>query len=139
MSMYDWQLSEAEYCRGERVSLAVIKLQCCDAKDNTKLAFMRIYLQVPYSGTEMDTADERAIQATTYIPRELLAYKELTLKNLGFTPEPFIVQNLNTGKVGGTRMQINGNGSLAGVPSALGVSRRWRLPWSRKEVAKIDS
>ncbi|CEO58655.1 hypothetical protein PMG11_03363 [Penicillium brasilianum] len=86
LSEYDWQLPEADYRRGERLSLAAAKLLCCDVNDSRKLAFMRIYLQVPYSGTEEDDADSRATQAMNYMPRELLAYQDLTSQNLGFTP-----------------------------------------------------
>jgi hypothetical protein len=100
LSEYDWQLPEAYYRRGERLSLAVAKLLCCDAKDSRKLAFMRIYLQVPYSGTEENDADSRATQAITYIPRELLAYQDLASQNLGFTPNLLGYKNLNTRKVG---------------------------------------
>ncbi|KAJ5176616.1 uncharacterized protein N7482_002493 [Penicillium canariense] len=82
----DFQLWEAEYNRGERFSLGVTKLRCRDLRDH-KEAFMRIYLQVPYRGTEMDDADTRAKQATTLQPRELLAYEDLTWHDLGFTPK----------------------------------------------------
>lgn len=47
---------------------------------------MRIYPQVPYSGTEEDDPDTRATQVTRLIPRELLAYQDLTSQNLGITP-----------------------------------------------------
>jgi hypothetical protein len=39
---------------------------------------MRIYLQVPYRGTEIDDPDTRATQVTTIVPEELIAYQELT-------------------------------------------------------------
>ncbi|OOQ91040.1 hypothetical protein PEBR_02252 [Penicillium brasilianum] len=87
LSENNGQLTEAEYRHGDRLSLAVIKLLCCDLKHPKHLAFMRIYLQVPYSGTKMDDADTRAKQAITHVPRELLAYQDLTAQDLGFTPK----------------------------------------------------
>ncbi|KAJ5905675.1 uncharacterized protein N7473_002591 [Penicillium subrubescens] len=87
LSEEDWQLTEAEYRRGERLSFAVTKLLCCNPKNPSTFAFMRIYLQVPYSGTEIDDADTRATQAATLIPRELLAYQDLTAQDIGCTPK----------------------------------------------------
>lgn len=87
LSEEDWQLTEAEYRRGERLSFAVTKLLCCDPKNPTTFALMRIYLQVPYSGTEIDDADTRATQAATLIPRELLSYQDLTAQDIGCTPK----------------------------------------------------
>ncbi|OOQ87318.1 hypothetical protein PEBR_17817 [Penicillium brasilianum] len=87
LSENDGQLTEAEYRRGERLSYATTQLLCCDPRHTKHLAFMRIYLQVPYSGSETEDADTRAKQAITHIPRELLAYQDLTTQDLGFTPK----------------------------------------------------
>ncbi|KAJ5915923.1 hypothetical protein N7454_010830 [Penicillium verhagenii] len=87
LSEQEWQLTEAEYRRGERLSFAVTKLLCCDPKKPSTLAFMRIYLQIPYSGTEIEDADTRATQATPLIPGELLYYQDLTAQDIGCTPK----------------------------------------------------
>lgn len=42
---------------------------------------MRIYVQVPHETTEMDDADTRGQQGTTYTPPELIAYLDLTQKH----------------------------------------------------------
>ncbi|RHZ61501.1 hypothetical protein CDV55_106549 [Aspergillus turcosus] len=55
--------------------------------DHTKRRFMRIYLQVPFHGTEMDDADTRASQAMTIMPPELTAYQYLTEKQSSNTPK----------------------------------------------------
>lgn len=78
LNEHDFQLTEAEYQSGCRLSFATTKLLCRDPKDHTMHAFMRIYLQVLYQGTETDDANTRASQATTIIPQELVAYQELT-------------------------------------------------------------
>lgn len=86
LNEYDLQLSEEHHRLGLRLSLATTKLLCRDPKDHTKQAFMRISLQVPYRGTEMDDTDTRAKQATTLTPQELIAYQELTEKSMS-TPK----------------------------------------------------
>ncbi|KAK4865936.1 hypothetical protein LT330_009029 [Penicillium expansum] len=53
----------------------------------TKNAFMRIYIQVPHRKTELDDADTRSRQATTYNPPELIAYRDLTEKGSSDTPK----------------------------------------------------
>lgn len=78
LNEYDHQLSEEQRRLGFRLSLASTKLLCRDPRDCTKHAFIRIYLQVPFRGTEIDDADTRASQATTLTPQELIAYRDLT-------------------------------------------------------------
>jgi hypothetical protein len=63
---------------------------------------MRIYLQIPYSGTEIDDADTGAIRARNYVPEALLGYQELisyylyfTLKLLGYKSQHRIEQGLS--------------------------------------------
>lgn len=82
----DFQLTEDEYRHGHRLSVAITKLLCHDPEDHKKHAFMRIYLQVPYRGTEIEDPDTRATQATKIIPQELIAYEELTRKS-SITPK----------------------------------------------------
>lgn len=48
---------------------------------------MRIYIQVPHRKTEMDDADTRSRQATTYNPPELIAYRDLTEKGSSNIPK----------------------------------------------------
>ncbi|CAI7651689.1 unnamed protein product [Penicillium palitans] len=78
---YAHQLDEDRRRLGFHLSFACTKLLCCDPEDNTKLAFMRIYLQVPFRGTEMDDARTRANQAMKRTPQELIAYQDLTRKS----------------------------------------------------------
>lgn len=65
-------------------SYATLKLRCVNANLNpseraTSEAFARVYLQVPYVGTEFDDPNSRALQADpTFQPDELDAYRTLS-------------------------------------------------------------
>jgi hypothetical protein len=84
----DFQQTEAEHRRWpSHLSYVTTKFICRDRTDHTKDAFMRIYLQVPYRGTEIDDPDTRATQATTIVPEELIAYQELTQQKSSVTPK----------------------------------------------------
>ncbi|OQD65151.1 hypothetical protein PENPOL_c006G02370 [Penicillium polonicum] len=75
--------NDAYGCR----SFASAKLLCCDPRDRKKTAYMRIYVQVPHRTTEMDDADTRGQQATTFTPRELTALLDLTQRRSSNTPK----------------------------------------------------
>ncbi|GFF31808.1 hypothetical protein IFM58399_03004 [Aspergillus lentulus] len=87
LNEYNFQLDDADLRLGLWLSLASTKLLCCDPIDNTKQAFMRLYLQVPFRGTDIAVANTRASQAITLIPQELMAYQELTKKESSNTPK----------------------------------------------------
>ncbi|KGO42495.1 hypothetical protein PEX1_011740 [Penicillium expansum] len=68
------------------VSYASVKYQCKKHGDASKIAFVRIYKQLPHLGTEFDDHATRAKQARAWTPPELVAYKTLTDKQSKVTP-----------------------------------------------------
>lgn len=68
-------------------SVASLKLLCCDRKNPAKRAYMRIIHQLPFLNTEFLDADERATQATTWVPPEAIAYRKLTEQGSTNTPK----------------------------------------------------
>lgn len=113
LNEYDYQLDKEQYRFGVRLSFACTKLLCCDPKDDKKLAFMRIYLQVPFCGTEMDDAQTRATQAMKHTPEELIAYQELTQKSS------------NTPKLLGHKTTVQDQSGL--VPCGFAVWLVWEM------------
>ncbi|KAJ5196160.1 hypothetical protein N7449_006639 [Penicillium cf. viridicatum] len=94
LNEYDYQLDKEQHCLSFRLSFACTKLLCCDPKDDTKLAFMRIYLQVPFRGTKMDDPQTRASQPNA--PRKsetpkLLGYNNTVQDKSGLVPGGFAV------------------------------------------------
>ncbi|OKP09391.1 hypothetical protein PENSUB_5282 [Penicillium subrubescens] len=87
LNEHDYQVNEEENDEYGFRSFASAKYLCCDPRARTKKAFMRIYIQVPHRKTEMDDADTRSRQATTYNPPELIAYRDLTEKGSSDTPK----------------------------------------------------
>ena len=83
----DFQVNKEEHDDYGFCSFASAKILCCDPKECAKNAFMRIYVQVPHRTTEMDDADTRGRQATTFTPPELIAYLDLTQKRSSNTPK----------------------------------------------------
>ncbi|KAJ5779107.1 hypothetical protein N7457_006827 [Penicillium paradoxum] len=68
-------------------SFASAKFLCCDPQRHATKAFMRVYIQVPHRTTEMDDADTRGQQATSWTPQELVSLLDLTEKGLNITPK----------------------------------------------------
>ncbi|CDM38273.1 unnamed protein product [Penicillium roqueforti FM164] len=68
------------------ISYASVKYQCNKHGDASKIAFVRIYKQLPHLGTEFDDYTTRARQARAWTPPELVAYKTLTDKQSEVTP-----------------------------------------------------
>ncbi|KAJ5448467.1 hypothetical protein N7445_003288 [Penicillium cf. griseofulvum] len=62
------------------ISYASVKYRCKKRGDTSKIAFVRIYKQIPHLGTEFDDYTTRAKQARAWTPPELVAYKTLTDK-----------------------------------------------------------
>ncbi|CAG8948402.1 unnamed protein product [Penicillium salamii] len=94
----------------ELLSFATAKISCTSNDDERTKAMMRVYLQVPYTNTELEDSATRAQQATACDPAELDAYKTLSRnqwtskftpkllaymvaqqKDLGLVPGGFIV------------------------------------------------
>lgn len=72
---------------GSRPSFAAAKFRCHDINDPSKEAFMRVYLQIPYAGTESEPAAERARQARMrFLPDELKALRSMTSQGSTITP-----------------------------------------------------
>lgn len=87
LNEHEFQVNKEENNDYGFCSFASAKFQCCDPKQRSKEAFMRIYIQVPHRKTEMDDANTRGQQATTFTPPELLAYQDLTQKHSINTPK----------------------------------------------------
>ena len=75
---------------------------------------MRIYVQVPHETTEMDDADTRGQQGTTYTPPELIAYLDLTQKH-----------SSNTSKLTGYRSGTQDHSGL--VPGGFITRLVWEI------------
>lgn len=74
---------------GAPPSYASIKLACVESTEPSRRAMMRVYMQIPYLNTELEDSETRAKQASTFTPRDLLAYKTFSGIPGGatFTPE----------------------------------------------------
>lgn len=69
-------------------SLVAGKFLCHRVEDPSKLAFMRIYVQIPYIGSELIKAEERAKQAAPPFEFiELTALKTFKLQNCTAIPD----------------------------------------------------
>ncbi|KAF7128473.1 hypothetical protein CNMCM5793_003203 [Aspergillus hiratsukae] len=82
------QLTQKDSDDGLGPSFTGAKFLCHRADDPTKIAFMRIYLQVPIAGTEFQNSTVRAKQAAP--PRmhdELMAFKAFKKKRCNVVPE----------------------------------------------------
>lgn len=77
---HDYQVNVEETEELGITSFASARILCCDPKKRSKKTFVRIQKQVPHGKTEMRDADTRGRQATTYTPRALTAYLDLTQK-----------------------------------------------------------
>ena len=81
---------------------ATLKLSCIKANVNpnerlTSEAFARVYVQVPYIGTEFDDPDSRALQADpTFQPDELDAYRKLSEHPVVSTFTPKLLGSKNS-------------------------------------------
>lgn len=68
------------------VSYTSVKYRCKKHGDDGKIAFVRIYRQIPHLGTEFYDHATRAKQARAWTPPELVAYKTLTDRQSSVTP-----------------------------------------------------
>ncbi|KAJ5968591.1 hypothetical protein N7501_004839 [Penicillium viridicatum] len=68
------------------VSYASVKYRCKKHGDDSKIAFVRTYRQIPHLGTEFDDYTTLAKQARVWTPPELVAYKTLTDRQSSVTP-----------------------------------------------------
>ncbi|KAJ5087187.1 hypothetical protein N7456_010803 [Penicillium angulare] len=74
---------DAQASSDDPPSFVSTKLKC---QSGNITAYMRIFMQVPFIGTESTPPHERAKQATTFNPRELQALSRLTTKGSRFAP-----------------------------------------------------
>ena len=72
---YDNQMDQKDV-RQDAPSYAAIKLSCSAFGESTQ-AMMRVYVQIPYTNTELEDTATRAQQAMSYKPEELRAYQIL--------------------------------------------------------------
>ncbi|KAJ5580149.1 uncharacterized protein N7459_006134 [Penicillium hispanicum] len=87
LTEHESQMEAGAVQDGSRPSFAAVKFRCHDINDPSKEAFMRVYLQIPYAGTESEPAAERARQARTrYLPDELNALRSMTSQGSTITP-----------------------------------------------------
>lgn len=80
------QLTERDVKNGQGPSYSQAKLLCRNIADPAEQAFMRIYMQIPYQGTEAEPPEDRAQQASSRTHEELTALKTFTDKNSKITP-----------------------------------------------------
>jgi hypothetical protein len=72
--------------RGRGPPYSAARLLCENPNDPNQKAFMRIYMQIPYEGTEIEPPETRAQQASSRSHSELDAFKAFT--KLGSTVTP---------------------------------------------------
>lgn len=75
---------------------------------------MRVHLQVPHRKTEMNDADTRGLQATTFLPQELTAYLDLDRK-----------RSINTPKLVGYKIGTQDRAGM--VPGGFIVWLAWQI------------
>lgn len=73
---YDNQMDQKNV-RKDAPSYAAIKLSCSKVGDRSTQAMMRVYVQIPYTNTELEDTATRAQQAMSFKPEELHAYQIL--------------------------------------------------------------
>ncbi|KAJ5574010.1 uncharacterized protein N7459_008437 [Penicillium hispanicum] len=110
------------------------KFLCYPIQDPSKVAFMRIYLQIPFIDTEFIKAEDRAKQAVPPTePTELVALKEFKLKNCA-VPDLLGYQNGvqgSDGLVPGGELNYVIWDQVPGEP--LRAEIFWRMDYSRRE------
>lgn len=81
------QFSQEEAQRYRSPSVAEARFRCENKHDPTQKAHMRIYMQIPHHGTELDSAEDRGKQASTsHRPRELQVLERLTAREVKHAP-----------------------------------------------------
>lgn len=98
---FEQQSGEEDGAQGI-LSYAALKLLCRDAGDPNIQALMRIYLQIPYTGTGFMDSTIRATQATKFKPRELEAHQALSKDTMAsaYTPALLSYDELQQGRSG---------------------------------------
>lgn len=139
------QVTQADTQDGLGPSYAAARF-LCRSQDNQQ-AFMRIYMQIPYQGTEFASHQVRAQQATRYSHEELaalqtftkntskitpslLAYKETRQSDQGIIPGGYITY-IVWSKVPGIRLANDRRLPRFGAP----LHRFWQFsPAEREEI-----
>ncbi|RFU35299.1 hypothetical protein B7463_g1042, partial [Scytalidium lignicola] len=137
------QLDESEVKDGFEPCYSQAKLLCHNVANPTEQAFMRIYMQIPYEGTEFDSAQERAQQASSRAHEELNALKSFTDGHSKITPILLAYKEDkqdDQGLVPGGYITYLIWNILPGVPLGdnLGEAQFWRLSSNeRNEIRKV--
>ncbi|KAJ5640552.1 hypothetical protein N7528_000177 [Penicillium herquei] len=133
-------------------SFATIRLACCRAEIRAARSpspdtEIRVYVQVPYTNTELDDPDVRAEQAVDFEPKELKAYKMMTSDESvsQFTPNLLGFEKAKQGDSGlvpgGFQITIAWQ-HLAGIrfggPDLLSESAFWTLEKSQRDRIRIQ-
>lgn len=87
VSEIEYQIDERAVKDGSLPSHAAIKLLCRNTRRRNQEAFMRIYLQIPYTGTDSQSLDDLAQQSATYTPIELEALQAMTEEGSSIIPQ----------------------------------------------------
>ncbi|KAJ5869193.1 hypothetical protein N7455_004134 [Penicillium solitum] len=132
-------ITQSDFASGMGPAFTAGKYLCRpSAGDEDKLAFMRIYKQIPLYGTRLDSMKVREAQASK--PRnhvELDALKDLTENNCTATPKllgyRIAKQDVNDLVPGGYIMYLAW-GKVPGDP--LDINEFWSLPFSRRQIIR---
>ncbi|CAI7671793.1 unnamed protein product [Penicillium discolor] len=73
----------------EAVSWACIKYRCKNSNDKTQIAYIRIWMQIPYFGTEID--DQELMDKKSDITPRLLGWRREQQDEWGLVPSGFLV------------------------------------------------
>lgn len=80
------RLSRGDARRYRAPSVAEARFRCENKHNPAQNAHMRIYMQIPHRGTELESAEEGAMQASSRRPRELQVLEFLTAREVQHAP-----------------------------------------------------
>jgi len=87
LSHHNEQADEQDAVDGVAISFAYATFRVQNRrKPDDRHAYMRVYMQVPWIGTEFSPPEERSRQAVPYEYREVLAMKEFASRGSEITP-----------------------------------------------------
>ncbi|KAJ5116648.1 hypothetical protein N7456_000996 [Penicillium angulare] len=134
--------SESCVPEDDLLSFATIRMRCFRRDQPSITADMRIYLQVPFLGTEHQSAQSRGRQKTNFNPRELIAYHKMTRDEevSQFTPNLLGYEKGQQSEHGlvpkGFEIAVVWQrvpGVCLGLPSTVQASPFWDLPLSKRD------
>jgi hypothetical protein len=128
-------LTQEDVTDGLGLPFAAAKFLCYRKENPNKKAFMRIYLQIPISGTQYQSPQIRRNQATKPLPHtELAALKELKIGRCDVVPELLAYQE---GKQGEDSIVPGGYITYVVWDKVPGKARRYIDTWRYKEVKEL--